>query len=159
MDTESSGRLISYFTKLLEFYRKFKKLEQEKREYLIQNKLDRLDECIKREQAFVLRARGLERERIDLLQKVQYPNAKFRELIPEFPSSSRDQAQHLYDSLSSVLTDMQKINQESQRLTEQKLRRASAVLDRLKGRPELQKIYSEKLKNKNQFPVLLSKKI
>lgn len=159
MDTESSGRLISYFKKLLEFYRKFLKLEQNKREYLEQNKLDRLDECIKQEQAFVLRARGLERERMELLQKVHYPNAKFRELIPRFPSGDREQAQSLYESLSSVLTDMQKTNKENQRLTEQKLRRASVVLDKLKGQPELRKIYGEKLKNKNQFPVLLSKKI
>lgn len=159
IDAESSGRLISYFKNLLEFYQKFLKLEQEKQEYLKQNKLDRLDECIKREQAFILKARGLELERMELLRKVQYPNAKFRELIPEFPSESRELAKNLYDSLSSVLTDMKKTNKENQLLTERKLRRASVVLEKLKGHPELQKIYNEKTRNKNQFPVLLSKKI
>jgi flagellar biosynthesis/type III secretory pathway chaperone len=159
MDAESSGRLISYFKNLLEFYQKFLKLEQEKHEYLKQNKLDRLDECIKREQAFVLKARGLELDRMELLRKIRHPNAKFRELIPEFPSESREQAQNLYESLSSVLTDMKKTNKENQLLTERKLRRASVVLEKLKGHPELQKIYNEKTRNKNQFPVLLSKKI
>ncbi|QAT50698.1 flagellar protein FlgN [Caproiciproducens sp. NJN-50] len=159
MDEKTSENMISYFARLLEFYRKFLDFETEKQGYLEQDKLDRLDECMKREQAFVLKARGLEQERARLMQKTPQPQANFREIIPLFPSGSREQIQELYEKLSSVLAELKETNRRNSLLTERKLRRASGVLNRLKGRTELQKIYGRKAGDGSPSAGFLSKKI
>lgn len=159
MDEKTSERMISYFTRLLDFYREFLDFETEKQGYLEQDKLDRLDECMKREQAFVLKARGLEQERSRLMQKGPQPQARFREIIPQFPSGCRKQIQDLYEKLSSVLTKLKDTNRKNSLLTERKLRRTSDVLSRLKGRTELQKIYGRNTGDSRSAPGFLSKKI
>lgn len=150
--------MLSYFTQLLEFYRKFLDFEKEKFGFLEQNRLDRLDECIKREQVFVLKARGMEQERAGLMQKISQPQARFREILPQFPSGCQEQMRDLYEKLSSVLTDFQETNQKSNLLLEQKLHQSSAALNQLKGQPELQKRYGEKLRSSSS-PAFFSKKI
>lgn len=159
IDEKTSDCMISYFGRLLEFYEKFLDFETEKHEILEQGKLDRLDECMNREQAFVLKARGLEQERAGLMQRAPLPKARFREIIPQFPSERREQIQALYEKLSSVLTDLKETNRQSSLLTERKLRRASVVLDQLKGRSDLQKIYGQKTGDGCPPTGFLSKKI
>jgi len=158
IDQETSDCMLSYFIQLLEFYRKFLDFEKEKLGFLEQDRLDQLDECIKREQVFVLKARGLEQERAELMLKISQPQARFRELIPLFPSGSQEQMRDLYEKLSSVLTDFQETSRKSNLLLEQKLHQSSAVLNQLKGRPELQKMYGEKL-HSSSSPAFFSKKI
>lgn len=159
LDEKTSERMISYFTRLLDFYREFLDFETEKQGYLEQDKLDRLDECMKREQAFVLKARGLERERSRLMQKTPQPQARFREIIPQFPSGRREQIRDLYEKLSFVLTKLKDTNRRNSLLTERKIRRAAGILGRLKGRTELQKIYGRNTGDGCSAPGFLSKKI
>jgi flagellar biosynthesis/type III secretory pathway chaperone len=159
IDERTSSRMISYFSRLLEFYQKFLDFETEKYGCLEQNKLDKLNDFMKREQAFVLKARGLEQERAGLMRQTPQPKARFREVIPLFPSGSREQIQNLYEKLSSVLTELKETNHRSSLLMERKLRRASAVVDRLKGQTDLQKIYGQKIGNGGFHPGFLSKKI
>ncbi|MCI1965306.1 MAG: flagellar protein FlgN [Oscillospiraceae bacterium] len=144
LDEETSDRLISYFKRLLDFYREFLEFETKKHGYLEQDRLDQLDACMKREQAFVLKARGLEQERAAIMQNTPTPSARFREIIPLFPSGCRQQIETLYENLSSVLVKLKETNRKSNLLTEQKLRQTSVVLDRLKGHTELKKIYGRK---------------
>ncbi|QNK42386.1 flagellar export chaperone FlgN [Caproicibacter fermentans] len=159
MDKKTSGSLISYFEKLLDFYRNFLGLEKEKLDDLQNGRLDLLDECLKREQAFVLEARGLEQERAKLMNLTPQPDAKFHALIPQFPGECREQAQALFRQLSSVLTEMKETNRQNTVLLEQKIHTASAVIGKLKNRPELRKIYDEKIRGGNQPPAFLSTKI
>ncbi|WP_411676473.1 flagellar protein FlgN [Caproicibacter sp.] len=159
MDEKTSGSLISYFNKLLDFYQKFLGLEKEKLDDLQNGRLDLLDECLKREQAFVLEARGLEQERAKLMDLTPQPDAQFRALIPQFPGEYREQAQALFRRLSSVLEEMKETNQQNTVLLEQKLHAASAVIDKLKNRSELRKTYDEKIRDGSQPPAFLSTKI
>lgn len=159
IDEKTSDCLISYFNRLLEFYRRFLNFEIEKRGYLEHGQLDRLDECMKKEQAFVLKARGLEQERIRLMERTPRPEARFREIIPQFPSGLREQVQDLYEKLSSVLTELKETTRRSSLLMEQKLRRVSVTLDRLKGHTDLEKIYGLKNAGGRPSSEFLSRKI
>lgn len=159
MDMHTSDCIVAYFDKLLKFYRDFSALEQNKYGILAQGTLDRLDDCMKKEQAYVLKARGLEQERISLMEQTPRPKAAFREMIPLFPSEHQEKLQSLYEELSSVLLEIKELNRKSNQIAEQKLHTATTLIDKIKEQPELQKIYSEKARNKNQSPVFLSTKI
>lgn len=159
MDIQTSDCIVSYFGRLLDFYREFLALEQNKLEVLKQGALDRLDECMKKEQASVLKARGLEQERLSFMKQTPNPKAAFRELIPLFPAKDQEKLQSLYEELSSILIKIKELNRESSRIAEQKLHTASTLIDKIRKQPELQKIYSEKAGSKNQPSVFLSTKI
>lgn len=159
LDSKTAGRMISYFSGLLDFYEKFLALEQDKHSDLAEGKLNLLDGCMKKEEVFVLKARGLEQERMKLMEQISMPKARFRDIIPLFPADCRGQIQTLYEKLSSVLLKLRETNGENQAITERKLRRASAVIAKAKGHPELEKIYGKSTGSPNQGPVFLSKKI
>ncbi len=159
IEEKTADLMVSFFEKLLEFYQKFLEFEKEKQGYLKNEKLNRLDKCMKMEQAYVLRARGLEQERMKLMQQTPNPKARFRELISQFPESRRDQMQKMFQELSSVLTELKKVNSENNLLAERKLRLASVAISKLSNQPELQKIYSKKIQSGSPPPAFLSKKI
>lgn len=159
IEEKTADLMVSFFGKLREFYQKFLEFEKEKQGYLKNGKLNRLDECMKREQAYILRARGLEQERMKLMQQTPNPKARFRELIPQFSEPRREQMQKMFQELSSVLTELKKINSENSLLAERKLRQASVAINRLSNQPELRKIYSKKIRSGSPPPAFLSKKI
>lgn len=159
LDGKTAEGLIPFFEELLKFYREFLKLEEEKYGDLQEGRLDRLDEHMKQEQARVLRARGLEQERQLLLSQTGEPATPFRDLIPNFPEELQERIRAVYDELSSVLLELRQATQKNDRLTRQKLRRVSAVIDQMENHPELRKIYSEKLGTEAAPSGILSKKI
>ena len=159
LDGETAGRLIPFFEELLKFYREFLKVEEEKYGDLTEGRLDRLDARMKQEQACVLRARGLEQERQQLLSKAGEPATPFRDLIPKFPSELREKIQAVFEDLSSVLLELRETARKNDQMTRQKLRRVSAVLEQLENHPELRQIYSEKLGTEAAPSGILSKKV
>lgn len=145
IDTELSKKFITYFTKLIAFYKDFLSLEAGKYGDIKNGNLKTLDGYMKKEQAFVLKAKGLEIERQKLMDQTEKPKATFKEIIPLFEPESRGQIKSLYDGLSGVVLEFKKLNAQSNNLTKAKLRRASVVLSKLKNNPELRKTYNEKL--------------
>lgn len=158
-DENAAGRLFAFFEGLLKFYREFLKVEQDKLRDLQAGRLDRLNARMKQEQARVLKARGLERERRGLLAELKAPEKRFRELIGLFPPQRREPMRALYGELSSVLLDLRETNRACNRLAKKKLARASVVLERLQNDPELRRIYSDKPGRETPAAGLLSKKI
>lgn len=159
LDGQTAGNLISFFEKLLKFYREFLKLEEEKYEDLKGGRLDRLDGHLNREQACVLRARGLEQERQKLLTEAGEPETPFRDLIPQFPAGLQEKIRAVYGDLSSVLLELEEAARKNERVTKRKLRLVSEALGRLENHPELRKAYGEKAEAEAASPGILSKKI
>lgn len=159
LDYEISDRLISFFDGLLEFYQEFFKLEQDKQKDLETGRLDRLDECMKKEQAYVLRARGLEQERQRLVAQAAPEGALFRDLIPLFARERQERVQSLYEHLSSILFELRRVNRANNLAAENKVRQAAAAIAKIRKQPELRRIYDERLQAGNQPPAFLSKKI
>lgn len=146
IDSTLSNKFISYFTKLIAFYKDFFALESTKYNDIKSGNFKMLDGHMKKEQVFIMKAKGLEVERQKLMDQTEKPKATFKEIIPLFDDGKRGQLQALYGELSSVVTDFKKLNTNCNALTESKLRRASFVLSKLKNSPELRKTYNEKVK-------------
>lgn len=159
LDQKTEETLLSFLRELTEFYRNFLKLETDKQAELEEGLLDRLDARMKEEQAYVLRARGLEVRRRKLMELTPQPEATFRELIGLFSPERQGTAREIYDSLSSMLLELRETNQKNNRLAELKLRQVSAVLAKLENRPDLKEMYDEKLESRSRPSGILSKKI
>ena len=144
LDQKTEETLISFLGELLEFYREFLKLEADKQAELQNGRLDRLDARMKEEQAYVLRARGLELRRQKLMERTPQPKATFRELIVLISPARQEKAREIYEELSSVLLELRETNQKSSRLAGIKLRQVSAILAKLENRPDFPEPYGEK---------------
>ena len=98
-----ADEFIRFFQNYLSFYKEFFQLETEKYDDISKNRVSRIDAHVKKEEAFMLKSRGLELERDRLVAKTEHPKATFRELIPLFEPPQRGQIQKIYNELSKVL--------------------------------------------------------
>ncbi|GEM_PF-327832 len=158
IDKELSDRLMSLFGRYLSFYKDFLDLEIRKYGDMRENRLETLNGHVNDEQAHMLKARGLELERERLMHLTPFPDATFRELIPLFDESVREQAQAAYEELSGVLIRLKETNQKCNYLTELKLHRVKIELKKLENNPEMQKIYDSRAKEGKKPGSILSRK-
>lgn len=151
--------LYRFFQDCLSFYKDFLALETEKYSDITANHLENLDRHVKKEEVFMLKARGLEQERVRLLTAAGCPDATFRELIPLAEGSMQPQLEQLFHTLSAVLLEVKEANLRCNYLTDLRLHRIQAELKKLENRPDLQKVYDAAGRESGHGPQFLSKKI
>jgi hypothetical protein len=154
-----SNELVLFLERYLAFYKDFLQLETDKYEDISHNRLSRLDQHVKDEQAYMLKSKGLEIERDKLVEKTGISKATFRELIPESDESVQNHLQEIYDELSNVLLDLKEVNTRCNYITELKLHSVEVNLKKLGDNPELQKIYTQKAHEGAKPLNILSKRI
>ncbi len=168
INEELSNRIISFFNKYLDFYKSFLKIESSKFNNLTNGNLKTIDESVKEEEAYMLKAKGLEVERDKLLAEAANPKATFSQLIDILSPAYSTEAKKIYEELSQVLLDLKEMNTRCNCLTELKLNRANREIDKIQNNPELKKTFDSKVnklydstaKNKNiSTNGLFSKKI
>ncbi len=146
LSADLADRLNALLEQALGFYREFLKLEREKYDVVAAGRLEKLDACMKREQAFVLKARGLDRERQKLMDETPTPHAALRELLPACPPEKRERARSLYGSLSAAVGELRKANDRCQKLTRVRLNQISRIRSKIENNPELRRTYGESAK-------------
>jgi hypothetical protein len=160
IDKSLSEELLLFLQQYLAFYKEFLLLEADKYDDMVNNRLNLLDERVKNEEACMLKSRGMEIERSKLWAKAGSPEVTFLQLIPLLDSSLQDKAKEIYDELLQVLYDLKETNLRCNQLTELKLHRIEADIEKLKMNPELQKQYDAKAILEGYSPSgILSKKI
>lgn len=159
MDVSLANELLEFFKKYLSFYKDFLQLETDKYNDLETKQLNSLQKNIKQEEVFMLRSRGFEKDRETLLSKTELPKATFRELIPLFPLTEREQIETIYQELSQVLLDLKEMNRRCNALTQLSLHHVQQELDHLDKQNQGQKVYTPKAVNDEQLTGILSKKV
>ena len=138
-----SDELISYFERCLSFYESFLELEANKYNDILNNILSSIDQHVKDEQVYMMKAKGLEAERTKLVGQTEKPNATFKELIPLLDESVREQAKQHFESLSAILLEMKEVNNCCNQLTEIKLRQVQNYLDSLEKQNDQPETYNK----------------
>ena len=69
---------------------------------------------MKKEQAFVLRLRGLEQQRDSLQRKLKMKDLKFREILSRVPDEVKEELTPLFQELSEKVRIFQSINASAQ---------------------------------------------
>lgn len=159
IDAQQSDRLLRFFETMLSFYRDFLAFEREKYDLILSDDFAKLDEALRREQAFTLKARGMENDRKKLLQETGVTQGTFRELIPQTEPSRQEKMRKLYEDISAAVEDIRQVNDRSGRMIRLKTARVSKVLSNLEGHPELKQIYSHNFKQEPGSESTLSRKV
>ncbi|WBY64311.1 MAG: hypothetical protein ACFWUD_04765 [Thermocaproicibacter melissae] len=156
---EQADELIRFFKRMLAFYREFLAFEREKYEIIVSGNFQKLDASLKREQAFTLKARGFEKDRVKLLEKLGCTQATFRQLIEEVDPTRKEAMQKLYEDLSATVSDVKAVNERSAGMLRAKMNRVSKILSRMENQPELKKIYGNHLGERLGHETTFSKKV
>ncbi len=141
IDAALSDKLYVLFSDTLEFYRSFLALEAEKYGDLVAGSPDAINACMTKEQAFIMKAKGLELERHQLLEETGEEKETLRELISALPAEKQPAMRELYTELSRTVNSLKHTNDRCQQLTKIKLRQISKTLSNLEDHPELKRIY------------------
>lgn len=86
-------------------------VEQKKLDAAIENQVSFVEECMKKEQAFVLRLRGLEQHRESLQEAMGMKDLTFRELLEKVPAEVKEDLEPKFQELSRKVTAFQNINE------------------------------------------------
>lgn len=140
-------------------YKEFLALENQKFEDMSQNRLEKLDQHVKKEEAYLLKAKGLERTRELFLEQFGMGDYTMTQVIASFPSSEKEEATILFNELSELLLDLKQSNTRGNFLAELRLRRIQGILKKLEGNPEMQKLYTQHAKQTGKNAEWISQKV
>lgn len=106
---------FSEFAKIIkEFITLFDELipiEQEKLDAAVKNRVTFVEECMHKEQAAVLRLRGLEQKREKEQTELGMENYRFRQILEEIPEETASIFRPLFEQLSQQVQTLQSLNE------------------------------------------------
>jgi hypothetical protein len=156
---QQSNELVLFLERYYKFYQEFLDLERKKYEAITQNDLKALDHFVTTEQAFHLKSRGFENERLQLLQACGESQTTFRNLIPKLDEEYQPKAKKIFQDLSDVLLDLKHVNKNCNSLAELRLHRINTTMNQIEKQPELQKAYNQEAQMSKKGSHVISKKI
>ncbi len=127
---------------MISLFKQFTGIEQMKLKAATENRVATVEECMTKEQALVLKLKGLEQEREKYQKEAGYGGMKFREILAAVSDEEREILYPLFDGLSRQIQMFQEVNEDAEKVMSNNLRMIKKALDRKEGG-----IYSEKGKS------------
>ncbi len=86
-------------------------LEHEKLKAVQNDDVAAVEDCMRREQAVMMKMKGLEQKREKVQQELGWQDKSFREIINAVPEDDRQEMKELFDRLSNAVKVFQDANQ------------------------------------------------
>ena len=99
------SNFIKIIEEFIDFFDNLIPIEQEKLEAAIKNRVSFVEECMHKEQAAVLRLRGLEQKREKEQEKLGMKDYSFRQILEKAPEDVSSVLKPLFDRMSEQVTD------------------------------------------------------
>lgn len=100
---------VKVIEELIELFKQLIPLEEKKLEASKDNNIMVIEDCMVKEQAAILKIRGLEQEREKLQEAMGAAGLKFREILDRFPEEA-EVLQPLFSELNTQIQVFQEIN-------------------------------------------------
>lgn len=110
-------------------------VEKEKLDAALKNNILVLEECIKKEQALVLRSRGLDQKRQNMQKSMGAEQLTLKQMIEAAPPEEKEALLPLYRELVEALTEYREVYNSAKTAIEVNLHRINAGLEGLTGKP------------------------
>ena len=94
---------------LIELFRQLTPLEEKKMEAAKENNVVFIEDCMVKEQAAILKLKGLENEREKIQEKLGMKGLTFREILEKFPEEA-ESLRPLFSELTTQIQMFQEIN-------------------------------------------------
>ncbi len=112
------SNFIKIIEEFIDFFDNLIPIEQEKLEAAIKNRVSFVEECMHKEQAAVLRLRGLEQKREKEQEKLGMKDYSFRQILEKAPEDVSSVLKPLFDRMSEQVTQFQSISDNAKDMIE-----------------------------------------
>lgn len=123
---------FSNFVKLIEefidFFEELISVEQDKLDAAVKNRVSFVEECMHKEQAAVLRLRGLDQKREKEQERLGMAGYTFRQILKDAPEETAAVLKPLFDRLSEQVRMLQSITDNSKDIIEVNLHTIQSAL-------------------------------
>lgn len=120
---------------LIEVFRQLTGIEQAKLNAAAGKHVATVEDCITKEQALVLKLRGLERERERRQEAAGYGGMQFRQILETVSEEERAELLPAFHELSAVIQLFQSINDDANRILKTNLHEIEKALNQKIGEP------------------------
>ena len=131
---EDMEAYVAYMEQYCDSFDEIVTIWQHKYEVISTNALHELEAQSKREEAAMLKARGLEKKRLALQAKLGYPQATLETLIEQTTGETQQRLRDVKTRLNWAVTMLKNLNDSCAVLTEQKLVVIQSEIGRLNGK-------------------------
>lgn len=110
-------------------------VEKEKMEAALKNNVLLLEDCIKKEQALVLRSRGLDQKRQKLQKSMGAESLTLKQIVEASPKEDQAVLTPIYQELTASLKEYREVYEGAKTAIEVNLHRINSGLEQMTGRP------------------------
>lgn len=103
---------------LIQLFGALTEVEQTKLNAAVENKISFVEECMKKEQAAVLRLRGLDQRREKAQKELGLEGASFREILEQVSEEEEKELRPLFQELSDKLSRFQSVSDSAKDIIE-----------------------------------------
>ncbi len=119
---------IKIIEEFIDFFDSLIPIEQEKLDAAVKNRVSFVEECMHKEQAAVLRLRGLEQKREKEQESLGMKDYTFRQILEKVPEDIYSFLKPLFDRMSEQVTQFQSISDSAKDMIEVNLHLIQASL-------------------------------
>lgn len=138
------NEIIVFFDEIID-------VENEKFNATLNNKVIIVEDCIKKEQALLLRLKGLDKKREIMQNKLGYNNMTFREIINNIPDNYKEKFQELFNTIQYRLKSYKEISKTAQSALEDSLYNINLKLSNFNNKQNTYNKDRNIVSNKNSF--------
>lgn len=157
MDVKQAKIFYDLMQQYLVFYKEFLDFETKKLDDVANNRIDIMDEHVKKEEVFLLKSRGLEVKREEFLKNAGLESMSMSEVIKTSPEELKGQLSDDFSELSDIVMDLKEINSRCNSMIELRLHRIEKTLNRIDENQ--QSNYNNSAKNDKKKTDFISRKV
>ncbi|MFT4008111.1 MAG: flagellar export chaperone FlgN [Lacrimispora sp.] len=109
---------ISVIEDLILLFKDLIQVEETKLEAASKNRVTYVEDCMNKEQAAILKLRGLEKKRETVQEKLGFKGYTFQQILSETTGEDQDQLRKLFDTLSRQVRQFQDTNESARSMIE-----------------------------------------
>lgn len=125
------------------FIEELTEVENKKFQAALQNNIYIVNECMKKEQAFLMKLKGIDKKREALQKKLGYEDLSFAEIIEKAPSNEKDKLKEVFNKVQNNYKVYKEIFSNAQNALEVNLYKINKKLEELNAVDKLNKTYKE----------------
>ena len=136
MELKTATEFFSLMEKHIALYTELFALEDAKLQDINKNNYKALDYYVKKEEALVLRVRGMESAREKFLKENALDGLKMREIIERLPTESKAQGQEIFEKFSKIVNKVNAVNKKSMFISEIRMHNLQKAIARAEHKDE-----------------------
>lgn len=124
---------IDIINEFIIFFESLKDIEQEKFNAVTAKNFSQIDECMKKEQAAILKLKGLDKKREQIQEKLSFKDKSFREIISLVPDKNKPVLSELFNKLDSNVKSYKSISDAAKETLELNIHNIDRIIDAIEN--------------------------